>query len=249
MKSLTHLSIWLLIAISAPLAMSQRSSYDPAAKNRKDSHQGFTDFVLKQINPQNTDYGCEIQEARKLLVAETVKDIDFWTIVVALSLLALSFFMLTVQHHTRHRLELVAARFLAQYHNSLVDTRKEAERAIRRHNELVSATDRAVEKFQIGNSPDSQAAIFGSDPIHAVEPKSSTTTAVKTTVNRNEAGPGEALTTKPLPRPDATPEADLIARIKSLQQQLAASHAREKNLKRELDKVQRHGQTEAAAKT
>ena len=238
---------WLLIAISAPLAMSQPSSYDPAANNRNDSHTGFTDFVLKQINPQNTDYGCEIDGVRKLVVAETVKDIDFWTIVVALGFLVLSFFILDIQHRTRNRLELVAARFLAQYHNSLVDARQHAERAIRRHNELVSATDRVVEKFQIRNSPDPQAAI--SDPIQAVQPRSSTTTEVKTTMSRNEAGPSAPLTTKPLPRPDHAPEADLIARVKSLQQQLAASHAREKNLKRELDKVQRHGQAEAAAKT
>jgi hypothetical protein len=249
MKFLTHLLIWLFIAISAPLAVSQRSSYDPAAENRNDSHQGFTDFVLKQINPQNTDYGSEIEEARKLVVAETVKNIDFWTIVVALGFLVLSFFMLVIQHRTRNRLELVAARFLAQYHNSLVDAHKQAERAIRRHNDLVSATDRVVESVRAGHSPDPQAALFGSDPIYAVQPRSSITTAVKTTVSRNQAGPSEPLTSKPMPRPDEAPEADLTARIKSLQQQLAASHAREKNLKRELDKVQRRGQAEAAAKT
>ena len=112
----------------------------------------------------------------------------------------------------------------------------------------MSATDRVVEKSQIGNSPDPEVAIFSSDPIHAVPPRSSTTSAVKTIVSQNEARPSEVLTTKALPRPDGTPEPELIARIKSLQQQLAASHAREKNLKQELNKVRRHGQVEPTAK-
>ena len=248
MKFFIYLSMWLLLAVSVPLALSQRSSYDPAANNRNDSHPGFADFVLKQVNPQNIDYGCEIGEARKLIVAETVKNIDFWTIVVALSLLVAAFVMLLIQRHTRNRLEVVAAGFLAQYHNSLIDARQQAEMTIRRYNALVNATQQVVENVRIDHLPDPQAAISDSDVIHTVQPKSPNTNALKNTVTRNDAGLSEALTTKPITTLDHAPEADLIARIKSLQQQLAASHAREKNLKRELDKVQRLGQAQPAAK-
>lgn len=248
MKFFIYLFMWLLLAVSVPLALSQRSSYDPAANNRNDSRSGFADFVLEQVNPQNIDYGCEIDGARKLIVAETVKNIVFWTIVVALGLLVLSFFMLLTQHHTRSRLEVVAAGFLAQYHNSLIDARERAETALRRCNALVNATQQVVENVGVGHSPDPEATISDSDLIHTVHPKSPNTNADKHRVTR-DAGPSEPLTTKPITGLDHAAEADLIARIKSLQQQLAASHARERNLKRELDKVQRQGQAQPAAKT
>lgn len=247
MKSSTRLLIWLLIAISAPLALSQRSSYDPAANNRND-RRGFADFVLKQINPQNNDYGCEIEEARKLVVAETVKNIDFWTIVVALGLLIFSFFILISQHRNRDRLEVLGARFLSQYHNALVDAHNQANRVIRRHNELVSATDRVVEKVQLGHPPDLEPAVFGSEPIHTLRSKSPTTIALKKIVTRNQAVLSEPLATKTLASPNSASEVDLIAQIKNLQRQLAASHEREKNLKGELNKVRRNGQGEPMAK-
>lgn len=249
MKFSIYVFMWLLLAVSVPLALSQRSSYDPAANNRNDSHPGFADFVLKQVNSQNRDYGCEIDQTRKLIVAQTVKNIDFWTIVVALIFLALSFLILVIQHHTRNRLEVAAAGFLAQYHNSLIDARQQAEMAIRRCNELVNTTQQVVENVRVGFSPDPEAAISDSGLIHAVQPKSPNTDAVKNTATRNDAGPSEPLITKPITELGHAAEADLIARIKSLQQQLAASHAREKNLKRELDKVQRQGQAHPAAKT
>ena len=249
MKLSIHLSIWLVIGMLAPLGLSQRSSFDPAANNRTDSRQGFIDFVLKQINPQKTDYGCQIEEERRLVVDETVKNVAFWTIVVALSLLGLSFFILVLQHRERHRLELHAARFLAQYHNSLIDARRQAQTAIRRYNALVIATDRVAEKVRVCQSPDQQPATLGTETIASDRPKLTTAIAVKNTLIRNEAGSRESVDSKLLPRPNHTSEVDLMAQIKALQQQLAVSHEREKNLKRELNKVQRHGQAEPTIKT
>lgn len=249
MKFSTHLWIWLVICMLAPLALSQRSSYEPAANKRTDSRPDFTDFVLKQINPQNIDYGCQIEGARRLAVDETVKNIGFWTIVVALSLLILSFFILVLQYRESNGIELLAARFLAQYHNSLVDARSQAQTAIRRYNELVIATDRVAEKVRVCQSPDPQPAILGTETIASVKPKSTTATAVKNTLIRSEAGPSAPAGTKPLPRPNHASEVDLMAQVKTLQQQLAVSHEREKNLKRELNKVQRHGQAEPTIKT
>lgn len=231
------------------MVLSQRSSYDPPASQRSDSRRGFLDFALQQINPQNTDYGCQIEEARRLAVDETVNNIGFWIIIVAISLLVLSFFIVVFQHRERNRLELLAARFLAQYHNSLIDARSEAQIAIRRYNELVIATDKVVEKARVCQTSAAQPPALGTEPIDSVKPKSTTLTTVNPTLTRSESGSSEPVNAKLLPRPGHTSEVDLMAQIKSLQQQLGTSHEREKNLKRELSKVHRQGQVEPTIKT
>src|SRR5215467_3906069 len=101
--------ICLLTSLSWLPAWSQRSSYDPAAKPPARQGDGFVDFALKQVNPQNKDYGCQIDEGRKLLVDETIKNVTFWALLVALSFLVLSFFLLVHQHRERKRREIIAA--------------------------------------------------------------------------------------------------------------------------------------------
>ena len=95
------LAALLLIMASWLPATSQRSSYDPAAKQPSKQGDGFVDFALKQVNSQNKDYGCQIDDARKLLVDQTVKSITSWAVLVCLSFLVLSFFLLLHQHRER----------------------------------------------------------------------------------------------------------------------------------------------------
>src|SRR5689334_16179477 len=133
MKCFHYLAISLLLLLSQSSAWSQRSSYDPAAKHPAKQREGFVDFALKRINSQNTDYGCQIDEARKLAVDQTVKKIDSWAALLALGFLVLSFFMLLHEHREGNRREIIAAEFLAQYHNAWIDARTQAEQAIRRY--------------------------------------------------------------------------------------------------------------------
>ena len=137
--------ICLLILLSWLPAWSQRSAYDPAAKPPAKQGDGFVDFALKQVNPRNKDYGCQIDDARKLMVDETLKSVESWAVLVALSFLILSFFLLLHQHRERNRREIMAAALLAQYHNALADARSQADEAIRRYNALVNRTNTAAE--------------------------------------------------------------------------------------------------------
>src|SRR5215469_10204600 len=145
MKCTVLLALLLLPIGFANSLCGQRSSYDPAAKQQNKPREGFVDFALKQINPQNTDYGCQLDEARKLAVDQTVKNLDSWAVLVALGFLVLSFFLLLHQHRERSRREAIAAQFLAQYHNAWVDARTQAAHAILRYNELAHAKNRATE--------------------------------------------------------------------------------------------------------
>lgn len=245
MKFCIHLSVGLLLAASAALASIQRSGYGHAARDQSTPSEGFIDFVLKQINPQNTDYGCKIEEARKLTVDETVKNIDFWAVLVALNLLILSFFMLLAQRRERNRLEVVAARFLTQYHNAWVDACTRAEQVIRRYNELANATGRAAETALLRQSPDAEparTATLNGETSLAVRQKSAAAGAAKNIINRNEAGASDSLPIKSSFQRHDQSKTDFIAQIKTLQRQLTASYERENNLKTELSKAQQHAQ-------
>src|SRR5262249_18528976 len=108
-------TVLLMIAAWLPAA-GQQSSYDPAAKQPAKQRGGFVDFALKQVNPENKDYGCQVDNARKLVANETVKSITSWALLVCLSFLILSFFLLLHQHRERNHREIIAASLLTQYH-------------------------------------------------------------------------------------------------------------------------------------
>lgn len=227
--------IAVLIIVSWLPAIGQRSSYDPAAKQTSKPRDGFVDFALKQVNPQNKDYGCQIDDARKLLVDETIKSVTSWALLVALSFLILAFFLLLHQQRERNRREIIAAGLLTQYHNALADARGQADQAIRRYNELVNRTNTAAEATHrpaLHPSERPQATAPASTVVHDVKPKSSQSKdRIKTGEKRTDG-------TQAVPQsPEA--EGDLIAQISTLQQQLHSSHERENNLQKELTKAQR----------
>src|SRR5689334_22850893 len=103
----------LMVLVSGLAAAGQQSSYDPAARQPSKQREGFVDFALKQVNPQNKDYGCQVNDARKLLVDETVKNITSWAVWISFSFLIVSFFILFHQHKERNRREIIAAHLLA----------------------------------------------------------------------------------------------------------------------------------------
>ena len=231
--------IGLLISLSWLPAWGQRSSYDPAPKPPAKQGDGFVDFALKQVNPQNKDYGCQIDDARKLLVDETIKSVTSWALLVALSFLVLSFFLLLHQHRERHRREIIAAGLLAQYHNALADARSQANEAIRQYNELVNKTNAAAEAaLRTASQPlePAQAKASVAPPARDLKPpKPAAAAQPKDKIKTGENGAGRA---------EAAPqnreaEGDVIVQIGALHQQLRDSHEREKNLQKELVKMQR----------
>jgi hypothetical protein len=230
--------ICLLIPLSWLPAWSQRSSYDPAARQPTKHGDGFVDFALKQVNSQDKDYGCQIDEARKLLVHETIKSVNSWAILFALSFLILSFFLLLHQHRERNRREIIAAVLLAQYHNALIDARSQADEAIRRYNELVNRTNTAAEAtLRTASQPPEHAQTTAAKPTthRDVKPQSASVALAKDKIKTGENGAGR--TEAAAQNPEA--EGDLIAQISTLQKQLHDSHEREKNLQKELMKMQR----------
>jgi hypothetical protein len=238
MKCPFLLAVCLLLAVGPGSAWGQRSSYDPAAKQQSKPREGFVDFALKQINPQNIDYGCQLDETRKLAVDQTIKSIDSWAVMIALGFLVLSFFLLLHQHRERNRREAIAAELLAQYHNAWMDARTQAADAIRRYNELVHATNSAGETMLKPPSIEtgaSQTKLEKRELARGVKQQTATVPAARSEIKAGENG---AARTDGV-RQNREPDVDLMAQISTLQQQLNASHEREKNLQKELGKAQR----------
>jgi hypothetical protein len=232
-----YLIVMLIIVTWLP-AVGQRSSYDPAAKQPGNPRDGFVNFALKQVNPENKDYGCQIDDARKLLVDETIKSVTSWALLVALSFLILAFFLLLHQHRERHRREIIAAGILAQYHNALADARGQTNEAILQYNELVNRTNTAAEAaHRRALQPSERAQDTAPRPsvVPDVKPKSSSGPPSKDRIKTGEKGTGGTQAVPQIP----VAEGDLIAQISTLQQQLHSSHEREKNLQKELTKAQR----------
>ena len=238
MKRTFLVALCLLLAGAARAACDQLSPDDPVAKQPNKSREGFVDFALKQVNPRNTDYGRQVDEARKMAVDQTIKNVDSWAVLVAVGFLVLSFLMVLHQHRERSRREAIAAKLLAQYHNAWVDARDQAARAIRRYNQLVHTANSASEAAFRPPSSEAGAArarAVKADLDRGAKPQSAVIAAPPSDIRVGQYGAGSSHGL----RQNREPEVDLIAQITTLQQQLNASHEREKNLQKELNKGQR----------
>jgi hypothetical protein len=243
-KFVVRLATFLILTSAASQLLSQQSSDDLATRKAIKGPDSFADFALKQLNPQNTDYGCRLDNARKLAVHETFKAIDFWTATIAFSFLVLSFLVLLHQRRESDRREIIAAQLLAQYHNNWVDARKKVQDTIGRYNELVDATNNAAEAIFHSRSWSTQSTdgrAIESDRSWDVKPQATATDKVGSSDKSGANGPGQHASVRHLKAStleSREPDIDLIAQISTLQQQLIASHEREKSLQRQISKAQ-----------
>ena len=238
MRAVLQLASCLLLISMTVASWGLQSSYDPGAPKRDKPRDSFADFALKQITAENTDFGCEVQAARKLAVDETIKSINFWTTLVALGLLVLSFVLLIHQHRESNRRELIAADFLAQYHNAWVLARRHADDAIRRCNDLVHIRDSA-DAADCPKSGEPSKSLTSAPPVAPSAKRMANSMSRSNRAAQNESSENAQSV--------LSSEADLIAQISALQQQLHAAHERERRLQKELSKV--HPRVQPALRT
>ena len=121
-------------------AQERRPSYDPTGQAQSSKPKdGFVDFALKSINPADKDYGQCLDEGRKMLLEETVRNGYFWSNLVALGLLACLFVIIVYQHRVQTSREWTAAETLAQYEHSLSRANAQVEEATNRNRGLMEA--------------------------------------------------------------------------------------------------------------
>ncbi len=121
-------------------AQARPSGYDPAAQEQPPKQKdGFVDFALKRINPADKDYGQCLDEGRKLLLEETIRNGYFWSNLVALGLLACLFVIIVYQHRVQTCREWTAAEMLAQHEHALARANAQVEEATSRNRGLMEA--------------------------------------------------------------------------------------------------------------
>jgi len=232
-------------------AQARPSGYDPAAQAQSPRQKdGFVDFALKRINTADKDYGQCLDEGRKLLIEETMRNAYFWSNLVALGLLACLFVIIVYQHRVQTCREWTAAEILAQYEHSLSRANAQVEEATSRNRGLMEALTTLRESALRSQTPPGEAQ--DRPALQTVSNRTSSIPAsqVATPKNGNAATAPSRSARAATATPPANqiglfkPEVDLVMKVNSLEQQLGRSQDEAKLLRRQLNESDRRLQEE-----
>jgi hypothetical protein len=232
-------------------AQARPSGYDPAAQEQPPKQKdGFVDFALKSINPADKDYGQCLDEGRKLLIEETMRNGYCWSNLVALGLLACLFVIIVYQHRVQTSREWTAAEMLAQYEHSLSRANAQVEEATNRNRGLMEALTALRESALRSQLPPGEAQ--DRSALQTVSSRTSTIPASQLASTKSSSatsGPirsARAATATSLANQIGLfkPEVDLVMKVNSLEQQLGRSQDEAKLLRRQLNESDRRLQEE-----
>ena len=200
-----------ILTVTLAAAQRPQSSYDPAPKHPAKQHDRLIDFVLKRINPTNKDYGEWLEQVRKSAIDA---GLDSLPRLLSGALLICSFVFIVHQSKERQHREIIAARFLAWYHNELVHARETAREAITRNQRLKKIIDEHAEV---------ERPLKTAQPVSNSGPSATASGATR---------PASAAT-------KTTPAAghDLVAEFNQLRQKVVAQEDTEKTLKQQISQL------------
>ena len=155
-----HFSRVLLIALASSLSASSQSTAQLSARSSSNiyreieqfrvqsPYQGrdaWYDFILKQLNPHNVDYGKWAEQHRRDFIELCLKNpyflYSFW-ITIALLVVA----SICAKQGIDHRRKLwITAEMMADLYNQDVYSRQVAQEAIERYNKHIERCNRAIE--------------------------------------------------------------------------------------------------------
>jgi hypothetical protein len=207
-----------ILTVTLAAAQRPQSSYDPAPRHPAKQHDSLIDFVLKRINPTDKDYGEWLEQVRKSAIDA---GLDSLPRLLSGALLICSFVVIVHQSKERKHREIIAARFLAWYHNELVHARETAREAISRNQRLKKIID---ENGEAGPA------------LKTAEPVSSSRT--QGTSN------GEQTLTPAAPKTTPVNVHDLLTEINKLREKVAVQDESEKALRQQISQLSRNLQEE-----
>jgi hypothetical protein len=121
-------------------------NYDPLA-GRQHLRGGIWDNALGKVNPENKDYGAQLDQWRKVVVGETIHNLVFWTAIILGSSLLLSLLFIYWLIGDRARRLEITVNILTQTANAYIDAGDHALDAIERHNQLANDYNAMAEKL------------------------------------------------------------------------------------------------------
>ena len=243
--------LFLAMLPSLCFAQARPSGYDPAAQAQSPRpRDGFVDFALKRINPADKDYGQCLDEGRKLLLEETMRNAYFWSNLVALGLLACLFLIIVYQYRVQTCREWTAAETLAQYEHSLSRANAQVEEATSRNRGLMEALTTLRESALRSQASPGEVQDRPAPPTVRSRTSSIQASQVATPKNGNAATAPSRSARAATATPPANqiglfkPEVDLVMKVNSLEQQLGRSQDEAKLLRRQLNESDRRLQEE-----
>lgn len=234
--AVTALSIaaWSILSF----AQSGQNTYDPAAvKVGSKPPDSFLDFTLKRFNPAGRDYGKCLDEDRALLLDESVRNGFFWSNLVALSLLGCLVLIIVYQHRLQTRRDWTAAQVMAGYEQALARSNAQVDQVMKSNHGLNTAlavtkepvlrpTPKPQDSGQRASSTATEGRVSSPQPAPLSPRRAS---FVKPPIERVA---GTAATTESAPpMPTSKVDADIVARINLLEQQLACAQEDNKRLR------------------
>jgi hypothetical protein len=247
--------LFLAMLPSLCFAQALLSSYDPAAQAQSPRQKdGFVDFALKRINASERDYGQCLDEGRKILLEQTMRNGYFWSNLVALGLLACLFVIIVYQHRVQTCREWTAAEMLAQHEHALARANAQVEEATSRNRGLMEALTALRESALRSQAPPGEAQDRPALQTVSSRVSSIPASQVASTKNGNATSApsrsARAATATPPPNQPTNqiglfkPDVDLIMKVNSLEQQLGRSQDEAKLLRRQLNESDRRFQEE-----
>ena len=242
---------FLAMLPSLCFAQERRSGYDPAAQAQSPRQKdGFVDFALKRINPADKDYGQCLDEGRKLLLEETMRNAYFWSNLVALGLLVCLFVIIVYRHRVQTCREWTVAEMLAQHAHALARANAQVEEATNTNRGLMEALTALRESALRSQAPPGEAQDRPAPPTVRSRTSGIPASQVATPKNGNAATAPSRSARAATATPPANqiglfkPEVDLVMKVNSLEQQLGRSQDEAKLLRRQLNESDRRLQEE-----
>ena len=150
---MNRFGVVLVFAVLVPVPpVLQGQNQAAASHHAAHKPQGFADYALGKINPNDTDYGEALDAARGATVAHTMDDLYFWSNVVALILLSGVTTAFLFHLRAADKKEITAATLIAQLWNGRVSDRIEIERRTDQYNSLVDEHNAVVERELMARS-------------------------------------------------------------------------------------------------
>ncbi|WP_158790034.1 hypothetical protein [Granulicella sp. L60] len=144
MKNIYRVAILGLTLSTSPLCPAQSAPSAASSQPAPKRSQGFLDYALGKINPDNKDYGSSTADARSALAGYTIQNLYFWSNVVCLSLLAAVSAALVLVLRTQDKREIIASKLICQLWNGRIVDRREIVRRAGIYNTLVEAKNAAL---------------------------------------------------------------------------------------------------------
>lgn len=241
LKSAIRIAVAALSIATLPVLSSGQSgqnSYDPAERKVSSKpRDGVLDFTLKRINPAGQDYGKCLEEGRALLLDESVRNGSFWSNLVALGLLGCLLLVIIYQHRLQTRRDWTAAQVVAHYEQALARSNAQVDQITKSNHGLNNAlaairetalrsTLKPRSSVQRASSTATEGRTSSPQTAPAPPPRAG---SVKPAIER-AAGIAAATGLAPQMAPSKL-DADIVARINLLEQQLAYAQEENKQLR------------------